>query len=680
MKFSLQDALRKLSLKRRIWLMLGLILAIITSGGITMFLMIQSVTSGYQHTLDHFKKMESMFSSIRIQMLEMTRTEKDYFSSKDEIYIDLMEESFVSFEEVFETMQVVKQEVITQDTLTSIKSNIEAYKVSFKEAVDSSIQNNETREKIDSLSQAIEKASENSSGQQAYKLTELASMGSRFITSGKSSYLRKAKKAESEVSDFPKAKQFVDLLTRLQKDEAASQGKIEKLQLNLMKAEELILGSIEKLNEATNTRVSDMKKMTQAIEFGIGIGILAVMAIIIIILIQSSFLSQNIASISEKIRLSSHDTFLSSETLKSASSQVSKSASEQASAIQETVATLNEITAMVNRSVDNAQTSTDKASLSHRIANEGKESVVKMRRSMREIEESIDSMSKQVEESNQQIESIVKIIGEISDKTTVINDIVFQTKLLSFNASVEAARAGEHGKGFAVVAEEVGNLAQMSGNAAKEIAELLGRSRDRVQHIVQKSKEEMGRLVNEGSKRVTTGIDISNRCEEILVEVVDHVSNVKELMQEIAHASKEQAEGVNNISIAMNELDETTHSNSNMAHETSNCSNELAEQSTNLSNAVELLEVELHGTNYVADDSYKNSDPKVSTSPKEPEESHVSSVEQDLSESNFVDEDEESGSTILPLRPQQSQNASLISAPSADDPGFSDDEDDRRSS
>ncbi|MHA0111674.1 methyl-accepting chemotaxis protein, partial [Klebsiella pneumoniae] len=77
------------------------------------------------------------------------------------------------------------------------------------------------------------------------------------------------------------------------------------------------------------------------------------------------------------------------------------------------------------------------------------------------------------EDANSQLQSISNIIGEISAKTNIINDIVFKTQLLSFNASIEAARAGQHGRGFAVVAEEVGNLAQMSGNAAKEIRALL---------------------------------------------------------------------------------------------------------------------------------------------------------------------------------------------------------------
>ena len=78
---------------------------------------------------------------------------------------------------------------------------------------------------------------------------------------------------------------------------------------------------------------------------------------------------------------------------------------------------------------------------------------------------------------------ILGYIKSIEEKTKVINDIVFQTKLLSFNASVEAARAGEQGKGFAVVAEEVGNLATMSGTSAEEISKLLESSISHIESI-----------------------------------------------------------------------------------------------------------------------------------------------------------------------------------------------------
>ena len=192
-------------------------------------------------------------------------------------------------------------------------------------------------------------------------------------------------------------------------------------------------------------------------------------AIIIFSWLFSSNLSKRIITMVDSLRESAASTSANSNNIKDASQKVSAAATEQASAIQETVATLNEITAMVNKSVEYAKQSTDKAVDSHDIAQQGKEAVNEMQRAMSEINQSNQNIMEATTDSNKKIEGIVKVITEISDKTNVINDIVFQTKLLSFNASVEAARAGEHGKGFAVVAEEVGNLAQMSGNAAKKL-------------------------------------------------------------------------------------------------------------------------------------------------------------------------------------------------------------------
>ena len=118
----------------------------------------------------------------------------------------------------------------------------------------------------------------------------------------------------------------------------------------------------------------------------------------------------------------------------------------------------------------------------------------------------------QVETGNLKIAEIIKMIEEISQKTRVINDIVFQTKLLTFNASVEAAREGEHGKGFALIAEEIGNLAQMSGNAATEISALLETSVQKVDQIISESKSSVGQSVQEGKQKVMFGTDIARRC------------------------------------------------------------------------------------------------------------------------------------------------------------------------
>jgi methyl-accepting chemotaxis protein len=276
-------------------------------------------------------------------------------------------------------------------------------------------------------------------------------------------------------------------------------------------------------------------------------------------------------------------------SLRDTSSKSSSAATEQASAIQETVATLNEITAMVNRSVENVSSSAQKAENSYAIANEGKREMDRMRQSMHDIEFAIGQMIEQIHDNNNRIGQTAAIIDKIAERTSVINDIVFQTKLLSFNASVEAARAGEHGKGFAVVAEEVGNLARMSGVAATEISSLLQTSRNDVTAIVEQSKAQAVSWMEKGREKVSNGVSIADRCDEILNEVVEQVGSVKTLMEEIFTAAKEEAEGVNNITSAMNELDTATHLNSDMAHETMSFSTSLGEEAEKLNRTVQQL-------------------------------------------------------------------------------------------
>jgi methyl-accepting chemotaxis protein len=195
----------------------------------------------------------------------------------------------------------------------------------------------------------------------------------------------------------------------------------------------------------------------------------------------------------------------------------------------------------------------------------------------------------QVNESNRQISEITKVIAEIGNKTKVINDIVFQTKLLSFNASVEAARAGEHGKGFAVVAEEVGNLAQMSGTAAKEISEMLDSSIRKVESIVNDTKENVERLVRVGKDKVDAGRRVAEECSHVLDEIVGNVTDVSQMSSDIASASKDQAQGVREISKAMAQLDTVTQSNALAANIAAQAAEQISSQSTLLRGTVQSL-------------------------------------------------------------------------------------------
>ena len=284
-----------------------------------------------------------------------------------------------------------------------------------------------------------------------------------------------------------------------------------------------------------------------------------------------------------------------STKLAESSNLLSSSATEQAAALQETVASIDEVSAMVSKNADNARRSQEISSGSADTAQKGKVAVTDMIKSIDEINESNQEIVNQVEEGNRQISEIVKVITEIGNKTKVINDIVFQTKLLSFNASVEAARAGEHGKGFAVVAEEVGNLAQMSGNAAKEISQMLDTSIAKVDTIVSETKSRVERLTTLSKEKVQAGTVTARRCGEVLDEIVKSVGEVNVMVSEIATASKEQAQGVAEINKAMNQLDQVTQSNASSSQDAAAGADRLRNQSVRLGQIIEQLSHAVEG-------------------------------------------------------------------------------------
>ncbi len=271
------------------------------------------------------------------------------------------------------------------------------------------------------------------------------------------------------------------------------------------------------------------------------------------------------------------------------SESLASMSTEQAAALQETAASIEEMNAMIKKSAEGTDQSRKVSSNSHTAASRGKNAVENMISSINEINSSIEKISSQVEESNTQITDVVKVINEIGNKTKIINDIVFQTKLLSFNASVEAARAGEHGKGFAVVAEEIGHLAQMSGTAAKEISDLLTDSTRKVEETVETTKSKVSHLIDEGKSKVSSGTKVANECGEILDEVVRNVAMVDEMINQISSATREQAQGVGEITKAVNQLDKATHQNASTAQNAASDAQNLSKKSDSLLSIVKKL-------------------------------------------------------------------------------------------
>lgn len=321
------------------------------------------------------------------------------------------------------------------------------------------------------------------------------------------------------------------------------------------------------------------------------LGLLAV-GIVVVLFVAVTFgrsIGRNLTSIALTLEESFGRINATSQTIAGASEQLSSASTEQAASLEETAASLNEISSMVAKSTENARGMADGSSDTEAKAETGKKAVEEMLRAIQDINSSNDTLMQQIDQGNSRLSEIIKVIQDISSKTRVINEIVFQTKLLSFNASVEAARAGEHGKGFAVVAEEVGNLAKMSGSAAKEISDMLEESMARVAAITAETKTAVETLAARGKEKVQSGIHTAERCSVVFHEISANVSRVASLAKEVSTASMEQAQGVSEINKAIAQIDAATQQNAAAGEASATSAKNLSDQAIDLEAVVRRL-------------------------------------------------------------------------------------------
>lgn len=238
------------------------------------------------------------------------------------------------------------------------------------------------------------------------------------------------------------------------------------------------------------------------------------------------------------------DQVTSGSTQISQSSQtLSQGASEQASSLEEITSSLAEISSQSSQNADNAVEASALAKKAVDNAESGNDKMGDLLKAMEEINASSDAIAK-----------IVK----------VIDDIAFQTNLLALNANVEAARAGKYGKGFAVVAEEVRNLAVRSGDAVKETTG----------------------MVEQTIKNIEQGTAAAKITAEQLDSIVQGSSKVAEYLEDIALASREQAQGFEQTNSGLEQIGHVTQSNTASAEESASAAEELAAQAQQLSGMV----------------------------------------------------------------------------------------------
>ncbi len=341
-----------------------------------------------------------------------------------------------------------------------------------------------------------------------------------------------------------------------------------------------------------DAEVSIKKSQEQAMNLKIAIIASSAFMIFIIILGGLSFrkgLVQVLKQISEKLNGSTSTLHETSTKVGTTSDFLSESSNHQNATIQATSQAVQEISSMTEINRNNVMISTQNAKQSQTKITEGKSAISQMIKSINQISDSNKHMIDQINRNDAEFAEVIAVIKNIDDKTKVINDIVFQTKLLSFNASVEAARAGENGKGFAVVAEEIGKLAVMSGQSADEISKLLNSSVQRVNDIVKHSQSSMVTIVESGKDTIVEGNRNAENCNVIFDQISAESQNICSILEEINNGTQEQSKGIEEVNKSMLQLNDVANNSQRVAQESLQMSAKLGEQSESLGQVVDEL-------------------------------------------------------------------------------------------
>lgn len=242
----------------------------------------------------------------------------------------------------------------------------------------------------------------------------------------------------------------------------------------------------------------------------------------------------------------SNGLVLSASEIAASVSQVTSGAQENSAAVMETTTTVEEVKQTVNVTSQKARDVADKAQQGLQVAHDGRQTSEKLAIGMQHIREQMTQVADTVMKLSEQSQVIIEI-------TTTVEDLADQSNLLAVNAAIEAAKAGEHGKGFAVVAQEIKSLAEQSKQATKQVRSILG--------DIQKATGAAVMATEQGNKAVDEGVKEATSARESIQTLSKNFAESTQSAAQIAAANREQLMAIDQVTTAMQNIEEVTNQN-----------------------------------------------------------------------------------------------------------------------
>ncbi len=255
--------------------------------------------------------------------------------------------------------------------------------------------------------------------------------------------------------------------------------------------------------------------------------------------------------------------------------QLEASNEDQSSAVIETSATGDEISAMITRSTESISCVNDSISEINDLIKASEYSSEKLGENLSLSLENNQLIMKALTNVSDTLKELTCTFEDVSQKTQIINDIVFQTKLLSFNASVEAARAGEHGRGFTIVAQEIGNLARTSGESASSINKALDEANKKIDSIISSISTENKNLSERLETMAHENLEKLNEFKANFDKTTNKTNLLTQRVGEVTSAAAEQSKGVNELRDAIYMINGSVQKNTLVVSQTVSLANTL---------------------------------------------------------------------------------------------------------